>query len=116
VKRTAPSLFAALPWNSVGPPAAVRASARSASYASTTSGSSIAPTIASTSRPGTRSSACAMSESSSSTSDVVNQPNCSARKAAYSLAGSLSRVATMARHARLVPGMRARGSVANGIP
>ena len=57
-----------------------------------------------------------MSASSSSTRPVVNQPNCSARKASYSFAGSLRRVATIARQARLVPGMRRRGSVVNGMP
>ena len=43
-----------------------------------------------------------MSASSSSTSPVVNQPSWSARKALYSFAGSLRRVATIARQARLV--------------
>jgi hypothetical protein len=46
----------------------------------------------------------------------VNHADWSARKALNSSSGARSRVATIARHARPVPTIRGRGSVANGIP
>ena len=56
------------------------------------------------------------SSSSSSTSVVVNQPSCSARSTSCSRTGSSRRVATIARQARAVAAMRARGSESERHP
>ena len=68
------------------------------------------------SRPSTRDKAAAIPSSSSSIRSVANQAKWSARSAGRTSAGSASRTATIARQARPVPSIRARGTVANGMP
>jgi hypothetical protein len=109
-------VLAVLPCASLALPAALRASARSASYASRTAVSSMRATIAAASMPSTPCSAASICSSSSNTIGVVNCANCRARKTACSRSGAVRRVATIARHARAVAAMRGRGCVANGIP
>ena len=109
-------MLAALPWNAVGEPSAVRASARSVANAASVSGEAAASSSASTSSPGTRSSAAAMPSGLSRSSVVVNWATWSARKTDHSRSGSVSRAATTARHIGHVPCTCGRGRVANGMP
>ena len=109
-------MVADLPWNSVCPPAALRASSRSAANAASVSGEVVARMTAAASSPGTRSSAAATPASVSRSSVVVNCANCSARNTDHSRSGAIRRVATTARHIGHVPCMWSRGSTENGMP
>ena len=92
VKRTSPSgVVAERPWNSVGPPAAERASARSAANSSSVSGSAAAASSAAASMPGSHASACSIPAGSSSVSVLVNCASWSARNTAHSRSGASRR-------------------------
>ena len=112
---TGPSAAARLSCSCVGEPAALRASARSRSYASATAGASIAAIAASMSIPSVPRSAAAMLLSWSRSSVVVKNASCSARKAAHSRPGACKRTATIARQERPVPTIRC-GFGARGMP
>ena len=117
MKRISPSgVVAERPWNSVGPPAAERASARSAANSSSVSGSAAAAISAAASIPGSHARACSIPAGSSSVSVLVNCANWKARNTAHSRSGASRRVATTTRHIGQVACGRSRGVVANGIP